>query len=49
MDGEFGVTFPTNHVELESPQINGMVGYSSSPNMFGSLPTVPEPEDTEMQ
>lgn len=46
MDGEFGVAFPANHVELESPQINGMVGHS--PEMFGSLPTVQEPEDTEM-
>ncbi|KAM7190363.1 hypothetical protein V8F20_009758 [Naviculisporaceae sp. PSN 640] len=47
MDGEFGVSFPANHVELESPQINGMVGHHS-PELFGSLPTVQEPEDTEM-
>ena len=45
-DGEFGVSFPTNHVELESPQINGMVGYPS-PEMFGNLPTVPEPDGPE--
>jgi hypothetical protein len=44
-DGEFEVPFPTNHVELPSPHINGM-GERASLEMFGSLPAVPERTDT---
>ena len=54
-DAQFEATFPTNHVELPSPYINGyqeqgprlVNGYSElpapSPELMGSLPPVAEP------
>lgn len=52
-DAQFEATFPTNHVELPSPYMNGYqtrgsphvngVSELPSPEMFGSLPPVAEP------
>lgn len=52
-DAQFEATFPTNHVELPSPYMNGYQGHGSphvngfselpSPELRGSLPPVAEP------
>ncbi len=56
-DGEFVAPFPPNHVELPSPEVNGMsdahspflngVAELPSPELFGGLPPVTEPRDDE--
>ncbi len=56
-DDQFDIPLPSSHAELESPDTNGMsisqtpyvngVAELSSPELFGGLPSVPEPGDSD--